>query len=455
MKYFIYIFAILVVAISCSKDSHNSIIMAEDIYLSAGSCTTLDETSNAFEQRIAGLTFDERQKFFVGNSFFEQNWVQAPASTTARDGLGPLMNAKACSACHANDGRGAPFSGNGLLLRLSQMAGGTPQSHPVYGGQFQDFAIHGSNPEGKVVISHEMISGTYKDGTPYTLQKPIYQLTDLNYGPIGSDIMISPRVGPQMIGLGLLEIIPEYQILANVDEFDTDGDGVSGRANYVLNPVNNQIELGRFGWKANKVNLLVQTAAAFNGDIGIKSSIFPEENYTSNQTSLHGLPDGGTIEIDDDDLEKVALYTRGLAVPARRIDNRANFELGRKLFDEMLCSKCHIEEHTTGTSGNIDALKNIKIRPFTDLLIHDMGDGLADNRPDGLANGKEWRTPPLWGIGLIEKVNGHTFYLHDGRARNLEEAILWHGGEAEESKQHFVNAPVGLRNLLINFLKSL
>lgn len=443
-------------AIACSKGSHNPVIMAEDIYLSAGECTTLDETSNAFGQRVKGLTFDERQKFFVGNSFFTQNWVQSPASTTARDGLGPLMNARACSACHAKDGRGTPFSGSGLLLRLSQYgADGQPEPHPVYGDQLQDQSIHGVSPEGTVNISYEIISGQYKDGTPYTLRKPIYTLTDLNYGPMGSDVLISPRVGQQMIGLGLLEIIPEYDILANADEFDADGDGISGRANYVLNPINNQIEMGRFGWKANTVNLLVQAAAAFNGDIGIKTSIFPEENYTQSQVDLHNLPDGGTIEIEDDGLQKVVLYTRSLAVPARRIAKREDFELGQRLFNEMQCSKCHVQEFTTGSTGDISSLKNVKIRPFTDLLLHDMGDGLADNRPDGMANGREWRTQPLWGIGLFEKVNGHTFYLHDGRARNLEEAILWHGGEAEKSKQLFVDSPTEYRNLLIRFLKSL
>lgn len=443
-------------AISCSKDGHNPVLMAEDIFLSAGECTTMDETSNAFGQRVKGLTFDERQKFFVGNSFFTQNWVQAPASTTARDGLGPIMNAKACSACHGKDGRGAPFSGNGLLVRLSQIGNdGLPEPHPIYGDQFQDVAIGGQVPEGQVSISYEMISGNYADGIPYMIRKPIYQLVNLNYGAIGTNVMMSPRVGPQMIGLGLLEIIPESEILANVDEFDSDGDGISGRANYVKNPVNNQTELGRFGWKANTVNLFVQAAAAFNGDIGIKTNLFPSENHSSFQSQLDGLPDGGTIEIEDESLEKLVLYTRSLAVPARRIENRTNFDLGRKIFNDLQCSKCHVEQYKTGNSGTIGALKNVTIRPFTDLLLHDMGEGLADNRPDGLASGREWRTQPLWGIGLIEKVNGHTYYLHDGRARNLEEAILWHGGEAENSKQLFVQSSKEYRQLLINFLKSL
>jgi CxxC motif-containing protein (DUF1111 family) len=266
---------------------------------------------------------------------------------------------------------------------------------------------------------------------------------------------VSPRVGQQMIGLGLLELIPEAAILAHADPNDADGDGISGVTNYVTDVASGNLVIGRFGWKANVGSIAHQIAAAFNGDIGITSSYFPNENYTVNQPSCAGLPNGGTPEIDDNDLNAVILYARTLAVPKRRNTTDSPVKSGAQFFKALGCVSCHQMNYTTGFAGDIAPLKNQKITPYTDLLLHDMGPGLADNVPDHLASGSEWRTQPLWGLGLISTVNGHTNLLHDGRARSIEEAILWHGGEAQKSVDLYKKLPASQRTLLLKYLQSL
>ena len=425
--------------------------------------TVFSESQTAFLQQMPGITPNEELQFFVGNSFFNQNWVSAPASTQARDGLGPLMNARSCSACHFKDGRGAPFlnsgdNANGFLIRLSipgEDLNGGPIGDPIYGGQFNDLAINQLDAEGDIIVTFEYSTGTYDDGTTYELRKPVYSFANLNYGAMSSNVLMSPRIGQQMIGLGLLEAISVNDILANADEGDADGDGISGRPNYVWDVTHQMTSLGRFGWKANQPNLYQQVAGALVGDLGIKSSVFMAENHTSGQSDLDTLPDGGMIEIDDDDLNKMVLYSSSLAVPARRNVDDESVKLGRELFREIDCAKCHTVTFNTGNFHNLSYLNNQTIHPYTDLLLHDMGPELADNRPDYLANGQEWRTQPLWGIGLISIVNGHTYFMHDGRARNIEEAILWHGGEAENSKNKFKALSATERKALIDYVNSL
>lgn len=425
--------------------------------------TVNDQSENAFTRQMNGMSDQQELDFFVGNSFFNQNWVSAPASTTARDGLGPLYNSRSCSGCHFKDGRGKPFvsasdESNGFLIRLStsgQDAHGGPKDDPIYGGQFNDLAIDGVPYEGKVQVTFEYINGTYDDGISYELRKPVYTLVDLQYGAMSSDVMLSPRIGQQMIGLGLLEAIEESDILENADENDLNGDGISGRANQVWDLESESLRLGRFGWKANQPSLKQQVAGAFVGDLGIKSILFTSENHTALETACIGLPDGGDPEIETDDLMKVVLYSSSLAVPARRNINDPDVKLGSEIFQKIQCNSCHIPSYTTGSGHTLTYLNNQRIHPFTDLLLHDMGDELADNRPDFLANGNEWRTQPLWGIGLISVVNGHTFFLHDGRARSIEEAILWHGGEAENSRNLFKALTLEERTVLIKFINSL
>lgn len=431
--------------------------------LSGGDATVFDASVNAFALPAPGLSDQDELIFFVGNSFFNQNWVQAPSSTTARDGLGPHFNAKSCSGCHFKDGRGQPPAtvgqlSEGFLIRLSIPGSdmyGAPLPDPIYGGQFQDHAIDAASAEGSFEIVWEYISGSYPDGQSYTLRKPAIQFRELHYGEMHPDIMTSPRVAPQMIGLGLLEAIAEQDILKAADEQDANGDGISGRPNYVWNVIENKKQLGRFGWKANEPTLLQQISGAFNGDMGITTSIFSDEHISNNQQALKKLPNGGVPEMPDDDLQKLHLYCATLAVPARREVDNAQVLAGMALFEKIGCDACHTPTMQTGIHPLFSVLNNQTIHPYTDLLLHDMGEGLADGRPDFMASGTEWRTPPLWGIGLFKTVNKHTYYLHDGRARNLEEAILWHAGEASAAKAAFMQLSEKERQQLLVFLSSL
>jgi CxxC motif-containing protein (DUF1111 family) len=312
-------------------------------------------------------------------------------------------------------------------------------------------------PEGSAMINYDIITGQYPDGTPYQLRKPVYTLVG-NYGGL-SGVMVSPRIGQQLPGLGLLEAIEKEDILQQEDPSDADGDGISGRANYVWDFVNNTVALGRFGWKANQPSIMQQVAGAFAGDIGITSSIFLAENCTSPQLDCGSAPNGNdapsNFELSDYQLQRVVFYIAALSVPGRRNVKDEEVLRGKELFMAIGCEKCHTQTYTTGPYSLVGTLSYQKIYPYTDLLLHDLGDDLGDGRPDYLAEGNEWRTPPLWGVGLVETVNGHTTLLHDGRARNLEEAILWHGGEATGVTNAFKQLDKTERGAVIKFLESL
>ena len=440
-----------------------------EVFVDLGGETTREvEGSRAFGFPAPTLTNEERRVFEIGDSFFTQNWVTAPASTDARDGLGPMFNAQACSSCHLRDGRGIPASTGdgdlGLLLRLSvasddaAFSGAAP--HPVYGDQLQDRSINGVPAEGELVITYSEVPGEYADGDAYSLREPTYTIEAPAFGPLSDDLLVSPRLAPQVIGMGLLEAIPEDAVLANADPDDADGDGISGRPNRVWNPATEATELGRFGWKANASTVLAQSAAAFNGDMGITSSLQPDESCTETQTECAAAPGGGTdteAEVPDDRLGSVVFYTRTLAVPATRGADDPDVRAGAAAFADMGCASCHIDTFTTGPLDEVgvEALSDQTIHPYTDLLLHDMGEGLADGRPDFAASGTEWRTPPLWGLGLIDDVNGERFLLHDGRARTIEEAILWHGGEASAAMEAFRSADSETRANLVAFLEAL
>lgn len=452
-----------ITAISCTKEDvfYSPLIAEENEAFSGGETTIFDISVNAFGFQAPNLVGDNSLFFFTGNSLFNQNWVTAPASTTARDGLGPFFNARACSSCHFKDGRGrAPeFDGetsHGLLLRLSipgtDVNGGN-NPDPIYGDQLQDQSVQNATTEAGFTISYSDKVINYTDGTSVTLRKPQYNITDLAYGNTASNLQISPRIAQQMVGLGLLEAVPESTLLSFADENDTNNDGISGKPNYVWNVETQSISIGRFGWKANQPKIKQQISAAFAGDLGITSTLFPEENCPDG-VDCSSFANGGAPEISDENIDKVTLYSSTLAVPGRRNYDDETILEGKKLFIDSKCTSCHITKMTTG-SHEIPALEYQEIRPYTDLLLHDMGTDLADNTPDFNATGNEWRTPPLWGVGLIETVNGHTNLLHDGRARTIEEAILWHGGEAENAKTVFINLNATERNKIINFIKSL
>lgn len=436
---------------------------------------------NAFSLSSANMPFERELKFKVGNGFFKRLWVSAPSSTKAADGLGPLFNSKSCQRCHIKDGRGHPPAANypddtavSMFLRLSIPPQTDEQkallaSHrikvvpePVYGTQLQDFAIQGHVAEGHMHITYEEVPVTFADGTTVSLRKPTYSITDLGYGPMHPDVMISPRVAPQMIGLGLLEQIPEDAILANADPDDADGDGISGRAQRVWNPATGRVELGRFGWKASEATLDAQNQGAFNGDIGLSTPLNPAHggDCTERQAACLEAPDGGDarydgLEAPETITELVLFYSRHLAVPARRDVDDPQVLRGKQVFYDIGCVSCHNPKFRTAPDGPEPELRDQLIWPYTDMLLHDMGEGLADNRPEGEANGQEWRTAPLWGIGLTEIVSGHTNFLHDGRARNVTEAILWHGGEAEAAREAFRTMPKEDRDALLRFVNSL
>jgi CxxC motif-containing protein (DUF1111 family) len=406
--------------------------------------TVQDRSQEAFSHRFPDMDPEKRTLFFSGESLFDQSWVTAPASTEARDGLGPLFNARSCAACHFKDGRTRPFDAQGqpteaVLVRLSQAG----QPEPTYGEQLQPFAIGELAGEATLHIGWEPVAGAYGDGVAYSLQRPVFHFQGWNYGPPSSTLETSVRQSPQLIGLGLLEQIPAADILAQADPEDVNRDGISGRPNWVHSVRSGRAELGRFGWKANQPTIEQQVAAAFAGDIGITTSLFPKRHQSPVQAPFTvPYPDGGTPELPDRLLERVTLYIQNLAVPAARPASEA----GAKTFQTLGCATCHRPTYQ---------VQGATISPYTDLLLHDMGPELADQRPDGEANGQEWRTPPLWGVGLIPTVNGHSRYLHDGRARNLTEAVLWHGGEAAAARDRFKALPVQSRDHLITFLESL
>lgn len=437
--------------------------------LLGGATTVFDQGINAFSFAARNLQGERRDKFFVGNSGFKRNWVIAPSSTSALDGLGPTFNAISCASCHFKDGRGAPPQTAddaflGLLIRLSipgQDVHGGPLDDPGYGGQFNHRSILGVPAEGTSRVTYTEVAGAFADGTPYQLRAPAYELGQLAFGPLASGAMMSPRVAPAMIGLGLLEALDEATIVALADDHDADGDGVSGRPNRVWDVRSQAMRLGRFGWKANTPGIEQQTSAALLGDIGITSPMFPDESCPPAQTACAAAQSGGTPEIAQDKIDEITYYSLLLAVPARRDFEDPEVLRGKALFAEAGCGGCHAsktrdgEPLVTGELAGFPELSGQTIYPYSDLLLHDMGAELADGRPDFVADGREWRTPPLWGIGLVRVVNDHTNFLHDGRARDLTEAILWHGGEAEVAREAFRTMRRDDRAALVRFLESL
>ncbi|WP_230969984.1 di-heme oxidoreductase family protein [Nitrogeniibacter aestuarii] len=435
---------------------------------------------DVFSQPSANMAFEREMQFKIGNGFFKRLWVSAPASTQAADGLGPLYNARSCQRCHLKDGRGHPPEGDddnavSMFLRISI----PPQTDedrrllaehrvnnipdPVYGTQLQDFAIAGHKAEYRLRVRYEPMPVKLADGTVVTLRKPTYSAEDLGYGPLHPQAMLSPRVAPQMLGLGLLEAISDKDILAKADPDDADGDGISGRPNRVWSPSANAPRLGRFGHKAGAPSVDEQSQGAFTGDIGISTPFNPYGwgECTEAQVDCRKAPDGNSPQYDNLEAGKevmalVTFYARNLAVPARRDAGDPQVLAGKRLFYETGCTGCHTPSYQTRADEAVaPEQRDQHIWPYTDLLLHDMGEGLADGRPEGMANGREWKTPPLWGIGLTPMVNGHNQYLHDGRARGVLEAILWHGGEARAQRDAVAAMPAADREALIRFVESL
>lgn len=442
---------------SCESedDSYVDIDLSERLY-AGGETTIFSATSISYRTPAPNLSPSDLLAHLIGDTRFEDTFVTAPAEINS--GLGPIFNNNSCISCHPNDGRpGFPnnlLSRSGLLIRAS-IAGTDehlgPNPVPGFGLQIQNQALFGYIPEASYQVSFSEVTETFDDGTVVVLRKPVFSLIN-PYTNLPAGMMLSPRIGTPVFGLGLLEEIPETAILSNQDSNDSNGDGISGKANYVWNPETERTELGRFGWKANTSTLRVQCASAYVEDMGITNFIFKNETGHNQFNGQDGLDDDP--ELIEETLRQVVLYCQTLGVPAPRNLEKQAVKNGAKIFEEIACAKCHIPKHVTGNSS-VSALSNQTIFPYTDLLLHDMGEGLSDGRPDFLAGGSEWKTRPLWGIGLTFLINGHTDFLHDGRAKSIEEAILWHGGEALNAKNKYKKLSKRQRNDLLAFINSL
>jgi CxxC motif-containing protein (DUF1111 family) len=513
----------------------NTEVIDKSEYLSGGDTTVFVSNENAFSRKPSAIVDDFQLDghFTQGDHLFR----------TPDDGIGPLLSTGSCQGCHSNDGRGVvpDLPTTPMTSMLVKLADSKGKADPIYGDQIQPFSINGfiggntlsdgfSKHNGSVsgtelygeafpFIVFEKITGAYPDGTVYELRNPVYKVRDLSYGAFVDDIRFSARVAPQAFGVGLLGAIPQENLLALVDEDDTDGDGVSGRASMVTDifteKSNGEKVIGRFAYKAQNATVLQQVAGAYNGDMGVSTSIFDNEPCTDAQTACKFAAEqedksGDVVDLGDHSLALVEFYNRVLAVPARRgYDKNSNtwqadIGAGRTLFLEAKCSSCHTPRHVTGDAKgselgelslggviantdsqqatSIEVLSNQTIYPYTDLLLHDMGgsckvtretlealactegeeclyvqrcDGLADGVIQGDASGTEWKTPALWGLGLVQTVNANSSFLHDGRARTIEEAVLWHEGEAKASKETFMNYSKAEREQLLAFLESL
>lgn len=445
--------------------------------LQAAATTSIEEPDRlAFSHFSTNLPEGRRMDFRLGNALFRKLWVPAPSSTQASDGLGPFYNARSCEQCHKDDGRGLPPDGDNpgtMFLRLARAAETDAEKasvadglvrnfpDPVYGGQLQDKAIAGMLAEGRMEVRYSDLPFTFPDGRVVTLRAPHYSVSGLRYGPLDAGTTLSPRLAPQMIGLGLIEAIPEDQLRASADPDDADGDGISGRLQ-IVRDLDGKRRIGLFGWKAENATVRDQTASAFAGDLGISTPLVdrPHGDCTAAQADCLARTSGeqerlGASEAPDPILELVTHYSRHLAVPARRMSGFPAVLKGKQLFYASGCISCHRPKFMTAADAPSKEFRSQLIWPYSDFLLHDMGDGLADGQTVGTATGREWRTPPLWGIGLTSTVSRRAFYLHDGRARSLEEAILWHGGEAERARDNYAALSRTDRETLIKFLESL
>lgn len=434
--------------------------------------------SPTFLAPLGNLTIDRQDElgFYIGRSYFRDPWVKAPAITGNRDGLGPLFHMRSCIACHKRGGRGRINDQTGsdvpsfaLFLRLS-LPGTDPHDgvipEPTYGAQLSTAGV-GSNlsnggvpAEARLRVSYTPVEGQYADGGTYQLQQPHYHIENLGYGPLHPETLTSPRLAPPLVGMGLIDAIEEADLLKQADPEDANRDGISGRVNRVWDRKLGKTVTGRFGFKAGSPTLLQQSAAAFLNDIGITNSFYPVENCTPRQKACLQSPTGADpahdgLEIPDNRLLPTADFVRFLGVPARRHLNNPATAQGKQLFSELGCSGCHTPSYVTGEVEGLPELSRQQIWPYSDFLLHDMGEGLADHRSEFEADGREWRTPPLWGVGYNSLVTGRSHFLHDGRAHTIEEAILWHGGEAAVAQQRFTQLTKAQREALLLFVDSL
>lgn len=413
-----------------------------------GAATITSDISRPFLQIIPTLPTSSLGNISAGRELFITQWTPAGEGRVLFDGVGPLFNANACTQCHSSKGRQPIYLANNelndaILFRLGNKQGA---AHPFYGEQMQHQSIDsGIATEGtmyytEVDANSDTPAGTRFDFTP----------TDSNQ-PLG-DTAISGRISPQLVGMGLLNLISEADIIAAADPDDANNDGISGRVHWVND--NRQRQIGRFGWKAINVSLRTQNANAMSQDMGLTTSVFIDPNCTANQPICVTSSNGGTPEVTDSSLDAVTDFMTALAVPERRINDLQTFNQGAKLFAQTGCASCHTPKQRTGDSLRFPLLSQQIIYPYTDLLLHDMGTSLDDGVKEKNAQSYEWRTPPLWSIGIVA-LDPEARFLHDGRAKSLTEAILWHGGEAETTKNNFKQLPAEKKETLLSFLKGI
>lgn len=415
---------------------------------------------DAFSRTLPGADLNTVE---AGRIIFSADWAAAPSDLTVFEGLGPTYNRVGCTGCHHRNGRGRPPRAGdepmiSMLVRISRPHPNDASKSvpdPAYGTQIQDRGLLDVPAEAKPRLRFETIQGTYDDGTPYELRKPVLTVMDWAFGDPGPALQYSARVAPAIFGTGLLEAVPQATLESLADPNDADGDGVSGRVNHLRRMTDGRTIDGRFGWKANQTDLVTQNAVAFHQDIGITSRLFPSENCPIPQKACRNSYKKDRPELGGERLDHLTYYVRALAPPPRRNLDGPAVKRGADLFRSAGCAACHVPSLKTAPDASPAFLADRFAEAYTDLLLHDMGAGLADNRPDGGATGREWRTPPLWGLALTEQVNGHLYLLHDGRARGFAEAVLWHGGEAGHARDAFKAMPERDRAALIAFLKSL
>ena len=422
---------------------------------------TKANSKKSFSKQYNHLNNEEIDMFILGKSFFRIPWVEAPSATTARDGLGPLFDANACISCHPNNSLGSVYNKDGnvsrsMVIRLSIPSSNSKEHkgllaktgfipEPIYGAQVSINGTEETPFEAKLAVKYTNKYVTYPDGQTVVLSKPIYSLNDKNYGEFAPHTSISIRKAPALVGLGLIEDISNEDILKNADEHDMNKDGISGRANWVYSILNDNYTLGRYTYKASAPTVRQQSAAAFHNDMGLTTTMFPNDNCTSSQTKCINSPQArDKIDVPDLRLDAITFYLTSLKVPTSKTHDKK----GEELFNKVGCASCHVSSFTT--------TKGIKIKPYSDFLLHDMGDELSDGRIEFKATKNEWRTSPLWGINSYKKTIGkNPDFLHDGRAKSLEEAILWHGGESKKAKESFMSLNQSQREMLIKFIRSL
>lgn len=434
-------------------------VVVMGVAVQAGEGVPASQGREAFGQPLAGLSSNELESFFRGRSLFRQSWVIAPAKDTLV-GLGPLYNRISCASCHPKNGRGrAPENEHeqmqSMLVRLSVAGKGehsAPNPHPIYGNQLNEEGVPGVPAEGVASIKWQEFETTLADGTRVAMRKPLLSFQDLHYGSL-ENVKTSLRVGSPVFGLGLLQSVAQSDL--EMFEREKKSDGVKGKINWVWNAETQKVEAGRFGLKANNPGLRTQILDAFISDLGITSHLHPRENCTPAQTECLKAPSGNVPEFSVTQLADMEFYFMNLAAPPRRNSNDKYVQRGEALFRDLGCAQCHRETLRTAKNNSHPRLSELEIHPYTDLLVHDMGIGLADNRQDFTATGRDWRTPPLWGIGLTQLISEYESYLHDGRARNLMEAILWHGGEADVVRKKYASLNSTDRHILEQFINSL